>query len=519
MIAGISLSFTSCEDVLSPRYVNPLDRNSSAYVPTTPSGLMASVVNDSLTTLRWTDKSTGEQGFKIYMSVGSDTVFRLIASVDSNAIVYNDTVPKIHDLLYVYRLYSYSSTGLSKSFSSATVQFSFQAPTFTFFGGSDSTTLTIGWRSNTPFPSETQLERKGPGGFEVLDIVPPGISTAADPSVNKYQIFQYRLSSRTRFNESVYSDTTSAVYQCLSAEQVGSIQTGNVFNDYLESSRDGSAVLCKTLLNDIEVLDLRTERPLRTFAFSQKISNATLSGDGQILGVALKDTGMFNFYSASTGQLIRTIQVPPPALDLAISNDGSRVMTSSADTVIRIWNIGDGSLVGSLIGGTSSPVSLSLSDDGLTLISGSGSNIRLWDWQSGQLLRITQGGYFSKPVFLMRSGDVYQVEYDYEAIIIHNLSQNKAVAALHAPYYTSPGFLTSDGSTLVAGGVGEFFIYNLINNQMVQRIHFPAGGIYIARTASDSTFIATDLNSSSPFALFLMKFGWTATSARSSVFN
>lgn len=501
----------SCEDPLTPMYNNPSDINSPAYVPAAPLDLSAKIINDTVTAVNWQDKSIGEDGFKLFIKTGNDSTYGLLATINKDMKSYNDTTIKFKDTEYWYRLYSYSGEKLSKKYIETNIQFNFNAPSFTAISGTDSNQVVINWKSNTPFLTESVLEKKGNSDFEIISILPPGTSTFIDTSVKKYQTYQYRLTSRTNHNISQCSSLLRANFECSSVNFTGSTPTNVSFRNYIETSRDGSITLCKTMINSIELLDNNNKTTIRSFSFSQNISNATLSGNGQLLGVALGDSGIFNVYSTNDGHLIQSIEVTPPAIDLAITNDGAELITSSSDNIIRIWDITSGTLLRTLSGHTSSPISLSLSADGKVLISGSTNSLLLWDWQTGALLKTTEGAYFERPVFMLRDGNIYNIIYDYMKITVWNLSQNQIFSVLTAPYFTYTGYLSSDGLTLVAGGVGEFLVYNLNTKSLVQRIHNSQGANIIGWTANDTELVVADRNSDSDYSFFKLNYSWVAT--------
>ncbi len=277
----------------------------------------------------------------------------------------------------------------------------------------------------------------------------------------------------------------------------------------IEVSRDGNYALCRTLGKDMEILDLKNGVSLRTFSFPENQPNAALSGNGQVLGIAIRDSGEFCLYSTSNGQLLNTIKVKPPAADLVISNDGSTLITSSADNVVRIWDIATGALLRTLNGNTSYPISLALTRDGQTLITGSGNSLMFWDWQSGTLLKTTPGGYFQKPIFVMPQGDVYNVRYDNSGAHVWDITQNQEV--LTAPMYEAEGgtaTITPDGLTLIAGGVGDLFVYNMVTGRQAADVGDGNGNIVVGGMGNNSTFITADENSNTPYTLFRIYYCW-----------
>jgi WD40 repeat protein len=301
----------------------------------------------------------------------------------------------------------------------------------------------------------------------------------------------------------------NANYQCSSAVLLGTTAAAN-YPRYIEVSRDGSTAFCLTN-NTIQIVNVNSRSIVCNIALtnSQWWSRAALSGDGKVLAVAMRDTGAYYLYSTNNGQLIRRILAPRPTVDVAVSNDGSKVLTTGADSMIRIYNVSDGTLISSLQGHSTSPIALSFTRDGKTLISGSLNQIIFWDWQSNTKLTTTQGLFFERPIFILPDGNVYYLSFGYQTVYIYNLTQNKLITTLHAPDYTYEGFLTSDGLTLVAGGNGEFLVYNLITGSLIQRIDCP--GAIVARTLDDTQLITGDGHRNGPYRFFQMIFSWVGS--------
>lgn len=98
-------------------------------VPLPPLKLSASTSGNAKITLKWTDNSTNETGFKIERKVGSE-IFTLIGQtstnestfVDNNALGYN---------VYEYRVFSYNAVGNSPTYSNIVSLMSHEIPVVT----------------------------------------------------------------------------------------------------------------------------------------------------------------------------------------------------------------------------------------------------------------------------------------------------------------------------------------------------------------------------------------------------
>lgn len=82
-----------------------------------------------------------------------------------------------------------------------------------------------------------------------------------------------------------------------------------------------------------------------------------------------------------------------PVSGVHFNVDGTLIVTSSYDGLIRIWDAGSGQCLKTLIDETNPPVSFaSFSPNGMYVLSSSlDSNVKLWSYSSGKCLRVYNG--------------------------------------------------------------------------------------------------------------------------------
>ena len=96
-----------------------------------------------------------------------------------------------------------------------------------------------------------------------------------------------------------------------------------------------------------------------------------------------------------------------PVWSVAVSPDGTRVASGSADTTIRIWDISTGKVIGRpLKGHTSFVNSIAFSPDGTRIVSGSwDTTIRIWDSSTGKAVGQPLHGHTSSVLSVAFSPD------------------------------------------------------------------------------------------------------------------
>ena len=175
-------------------------------------------------------------------------------------------------------------------------------------------------------------------------------------------------------------------------------------------SPDGKKILAvegKTAV----IMDAATGNPLRViyrystdpgFTFS---SGAFMpDGTSVVLGCGgsnLLTDDVVVMYEINTGQILRTFSGQTrlgrfghtmPVLSLALSLDGSRMVTGSQDKTAKVWNTATGALIHTFSGHTASIYAVAYSPDGSQVATASGDDTaRLWNVSTGQVVQTFTG--------------------------------------------------------------------------------------------------------------------------------
>jgi hypothetical protein len=167
-----------------------------AGAPTAPTGLTLTVDSSSSITVRWSDNSGNETGFKIERST-SNINFSEIGTVGSNITVFQNT-GLTSATQYFYRVRATNAAGNSaySSTVSATTQASnvLVAPTGLTAVATASNRIVLFWSDNSDNETGFKIERINASGFFVqIALTPAGSATFSDSSVSPSTRYTYRV--------------------------------------------------------------------------------------------------------------------------------------------------------------------------------------------------------------------------------------------------------------------------------------------------------------------------------------
>jgi WD40 repeat protein len=162
-------------------------------------------------------------------------------------------------------------------------------------------------------------------------------------------------------------------------------------------SPDGQCIVSTASDKTVKVWDVESGNLLRTLSGHTKfVKSATFSPDGRRIASVSSD-GTTRLWDVETGREINSLLSyvdslhDPFASVTTFSPDGRRIVSVLGSTV-KVWDVESGSLLRTLSGHTSRVGSAAFSLDGGRIVSTSGDGtVKVWDVESGNLLRTLSG--------------------------------------------------------------------------------------------------------------------------------
>ncbi len=154
---------------------------------------------------------------------------------------------------------------------------------------------------------------------------------------------------------------------------------------YIALSPDGTKVIGALLEAGLSVWDFATGELLHNYTYGGVLTAAFHPQDGTVL---IGDFSVLRTIDPQTGAVLRSNTGHSRGiLSLAITSDGSRVVTTGVDETVRVWDLNSGQFIRRFTGPGASQ-GVALSPDGKTMLIGStDSSVTLWDVEKGEEIR------------------------------------------------------------------------------------------------------------------------------------
>lgn len=263
----------------------------------------------------------------------------------------------------------------------------------------------------------------------------------------------------------------------------------------LAFSPDGDKIASGSSDGKIIIWDVNTGQII-TKLTSGLVYSLAYSPDGKTLASIGNGLALWNL---TTG--IPKFGLPHSGYSVAYSPDGKSIVSGGSDNEIKIWDTQSGNLIRTLSGHTGRVLTVAYSPDNGTIASGSSDQtIKLWDFSSG-VLKTTLNGHSDLVFSVNFSKDgstLTSCSYD-KKIIIWDLSDYSQIRTLlgHTFYILSVAY-SPDGNTLASGCFdNSVYVWDsetaiikdtlLGHSKPVYTVTFSPNGKIIASGSADST--------------------------------
>ena len=242
-------------------------------------------------------------------------------------------------------------------------------------------------------------------------------------------------------------------------------------------------------------------QPTRVFkGLGDDVQSIAYSPDGLRL-VSSSADGVVKVWDSKTGREIHSVKAHEgAAYSATFSHDGKTIASSGADQLVKTWDVQDGTGKQTLKGHTAEVYLVSFSRDGKTLASASHDmSIRLWDAESGKPGRILKGhqGYVRSVVFSSDGSKLATSSAD-RTLKLWEAKSGKAIKTLtgHTGIVFDAAF-SADGKTVASASDGAIKLWDVGSgketatlrghNGNVYRVMFEADGRHLVSCGEDGT--------------------------------
>jgi|GEM_PF-2632253 len=356
-----------------------------------PGNFKATFAADTLVQLKWQDNSSAETGFNIEQSVNG-SAFSLIKSAKANDTSAVLTGPFYADSLYRFRVAAVTATGLSAYSNIDSVKFSLPKPDrFSVTIVSD-TLFSFSWQDNSSTETGFKLEQSQDGNvfLPVKTFSRNSASGSLSGIYNAGQVYFFRIKAVTGYNSSAYSETVPVKFVVNSPSDIKIASLNNTsiklswkdncaFSKWIQVERKtntGDFIQVAKIANGVNyfidsLLDKANYYTYRLKALTS-INSSDYSGFAKITS------------SANGYETFKSIAVNDNLNSIAYNSDGTLIAGGGTGTVVKIWQTESGNLLKTLGGFSGNVNMVTFSPDGLLLAACSqDGTVKIWRVSDG----------------------------------------------------------------------------------------------------------------------------------------
>lgn len=370
----------------------------------TPTGLDLNFIADTAAVLSWQDNNDFETGYVImrYSSSGGYSYVKQVPPNTTETVVLDSfVVGKYYDyLVYAKMGYIYSEWA---HFPHKNIQFS--PPYNLTLEGINSNSLTLRWHDDNSFGLGYIIERTS-DGINYTEIGKSGSLTYTDNNLDTAYDYSYRIAAYSRYNTSDYSDKIDAFY-VNQLEQVNRFLIPNEISSVSLSDDASIIAFGSNTSNDAVIIyDTFTGTHKITLSSPDSLSvdfpQVAISQDNTLLA-AIGSNRYVTVWDVNSGTVVHRIDNTEHPHVVEFSKDDNYLIVEKRGVLrfydVQTWQYEDRITTPRYI------TDLGVSPDGNIIATGDRyTNINLWDYTTGNLLREIPGSANAYPFVFNRDG-------------------------------------------------------------------------------------------------------------------
>jgi WD40 repeat protein len=497
---------------------------SSTATFSNPSHIAVASLDETKRRLTWQWQQVSEPAawFRVERRAGTDAAYALLQMVPGNLLAFTDSSVIVTNRVYTYRICAVTATGTSSGHDSVNVLIPFLPPTGFSCTGSDSLRAVLRWTNSFAYPSEAVIERSvGNGPFLTVGTVPAGQNSFVDSLVDKYHGYQYRVWLKTAHNTTTVSTPVRCCYQATGLSFSRLLTTGLAPGTGQQGIlSDDEQLFVSVGSSELSIVDFRSGQVQRKIAsvVPITIANVALSRNKEWCATIDWHESAACVYRIQDGQFVRKITGTWPGIDLALSNDGTRLYTCFGGGDVSCWNIADGTRLWqrTLTSGVNSMwllpdgdrLLVGLHDD--YFLNGTQKGCLLLDVRTGATISEHPGGTFKRTPHVSAAGDVRIIGATNGTC--YNITQN--TQEFTAPLAGAANWLSADRQLAVFVSIyGTSCLYNVVAGNRITTDDYYHGHQtgwhkYTRMINNDRQFIIYDQEGDIGF--YDITYGWAA---------
>ena len=266
----------------------------------------------------------------------------------------------------------------------------------------------------------------------------------------------------------------------ISQELISEVETGIGALRVAAISPDGRTAIAGFGNSEVQLWDLSTGEVIKHFSIDGGGQSVAFHPNNGSLLVG-NTTGVLIALDLQTGETVNTYTGHNETLiDIEITPDGQKAVTSSLDKTLRLWDLEHGQLIRQFTGPGEIAFEVDLSPDGRTALSGSNDGtVTLWDVETGAIIRQFRD---DQPVMavtfspdgqtaLIGTGYRFVQELEPGHVILWDVKTGEEIRRFEGhPYVVFDVEFSPDGKRAVSSGSGaSIILWDVETGQEIRR--------------------------------------------------